>query len=120
MIYVVTAPCVDVLDRGCIDVCPVDCIYEGERSVYIQPDECVGCAACESVCPVEAIYREDEVPAQWSEHRTDNARFFPDVLGGRAAPLASPGGASRVGRVGVDTALVSRVETSDAPASGRT
>lgn len=66
MTYVIAQPCVDVKDKACIDECPVDCIYEGERSLYIHPDECVDCGACEPVCPVEAIYYEDDVPAQWS------------------------------------------------------
>ena len=54
-------PCVDLKDRACVDECPVDCIYEGERMLYIHPDECVDCGACEPVCPVEAIYYEDDV-----------------------------------------------------------
>lgn len=119
MIFVVAAPCVDVVDRGCIDVCPVDCIYEGARAVYIQPDECIGCGACEGVCPVEAIYREDDLPARWLSFKEDNARFFLEVLPGKGQPLGSPGGASRLGRVSVDTALVSSVEGADAKERSR-
>ena len=62
MTYVIAEPCVDLLDKACIEECPVDCIYEGERMLYIHPDECVDCGACEPVCPVEAIYYEDDVP----------------------------------------------------------
>ena len=69
MTYVIALPCVDVKDRACVDECPVDCIYEGERSLYIHPDECVDCGACEPVCPVEAIYYEDDLPEEW-EHTT--------------------------------------------------
>ena len=58
MTYVISQPCVDLKDKACIDECPVDCIYEGERMLYIHPDECVDCGACEPVCPVEAIYYE--------------------------------------------------------------
>ena len=54
MTYVIAEPCVDVKDKSCIEECPVDCIYEGSRMLYIQPDECVDCGACEPVCPVEA------------------------------------------------------------------
>src|SRR4051812_47784241 len=57
--YVIAEPCVDVLDRACVEECPVDCIYEGARMLYIHPDECVDCGACEPVCPVEAIFYED-------------------------------------------------------------
>jgi len=56
MTYVIGEPCIDVMDRACVEECPVDCIYEGGRSLYIHPDECVDCGACEPVCPVEAIY----------------------------------------------------------------
>ncbi|HXT89920.1 MAG TPA: ferredoxin family protein, partial [Trebonia sp.] len=56
MTYVIGETCADVLDRACVEECPVDCIYEGERMLYIHPDECVDCGACEPVCPVEAIY----------------------------------------------------------------
>ena len=91
MTYVIAQPCIDVLDRACVDECPVDCIYEGARALYIHPDECVDCGACEPVCPVEAIFYEDDVPTPWSPFIADNARFFTDPLPGRSAALASPG-----------------------------
>jgi NAD-dependent dihydropyrimidine dehydrogenase PreA subunit len=106
MTYVIAEPCVDVLDRACVDECPVDCIYEGERALYIHPDECVDCGACEPVCPVEAIFYENDVPPQWTDYTKDNARFFTDVLAGRDEPLGSPGGAAKLGPLGVDTPLV--------------
>lgn len=92
--YVIALPCVDVKDKSCIEECPVDCIYEGDRMMYIQPDECVDCGACEPVCPVEAIYYEDDVPSQWSEYKEINTEFFDE--------LGSPGGASKVGPVAKD------------------
>ena len=58
MTYVIGEPCIDVMDRACVDECPVDCIYEGERALYIHPDECVDCGACEPVCPVVRRGRE--------------------------------------------------------------
>ncbi|WP_448073690.1 ferredoxin [Georgenia yuyongxinii] len=106
MTYVIAAPCIDVLDRACVDECPVDCIYEGERSLYIQPDECVDCGACEPVCPVEAIYYEDDLPGPFQLFLADNARFFDQPLPGRSAAIGSPGGAGRLGVVGADTDLV--------------
>jgi NAD-dependent dihydropyrimidine dehydrogenase PreA subunit len=87
--YVIAEPCVDVKDKACIEECPVDCIYEGVRSLYIQPDECVDCGACEPACPVEAIFYEDDVPPTWKPFTKDNVDFF--------AELGSPGGASKVG-----------------------
>lgn len=62
MTYIITQPCVDVKDAACVDVCPVDCIYEGARMYYINPDECIDCAACEPVCPVAAIFSQDATP----------------------------------------------------------
>ena len=84
MTYVIAQPCVDVKDKACIEECPVDCIYEGARMLYIHPDECVDCGACEPVCPVEAIFYEDDVPDQWSSYTQNNADFFEE--------LGSPGG----------------------------
>ena len=96
--YVITQPCVDVLDKACIDECPVDCIYEGDRMLYIHPDECVDCGACEPVCPVEAIYYEDDVPDKWKDFYNANVEFFSD--------LGSPGGAAKTGKIGKDHPLV--------------
>ncbi len=106
--YVIAEPCIDVMDRACVDECPVDCIYEGGRSLYVHPDECVDCGACEAVCPVLAIYYEDDLPADWKVYQEDNARFFTEPLPGRAEPLGSPGGAQKLGALGVDTALVTQ------------
>src|SRR6185312_17391396 len=106
MTYVIGQPCVDIKDRACVDECPVDCIYEGARMLYIHPDECVDCGACEPVCPVEAIYYEDDLPEPLQPYQADNARFFAERLPGRDTPLGSPGGAAKTGVVGVDTALV--------------
>ncbi|WP_256934369.1 ferredoxin [Microbacterium sp. BF1] len=86
MTYVIALPCVDVKDKACIDECPVDCIYEGERSLYIHPDECVDCGACEPVCPVEAIYYEDDLPDEWqaptpgtpAQERAKDAQYLQD------------------------------------------
>ena len=106
MTYVIGEPCIDVMDRACVEECPVDCIYEGARSLYIHPDECVDCGACEPVCPVEAIYYEDDLPTELEPYKDDNARFFIEPLPGRDEPLGSPGGASRAGVIGTDTELV--------------
>jgi NAD-dependent dihydropyrimidine dehydrogenase PreA subunit len=96
--YVIAQPCVDLKDKACIEECPVDCIYEGERMLYIHPDECVDCGACEPVCPVEAIYYEDDVPEQWKDYYKANVEFFDD--------LGSPGGAAKMGLIEKDHPLV--------------
>ena len=105
MTYVIGAACADVMAKSCVRECPVDCIYEGARSLYINPEECVDCGACKSVCRMDAIYYESDLPTDQHQHLADNAAFFRDTLP-REAPLGSPGGASDVGPVGVDTLLV--------------
>ena len=98
MTYVIALPCIDVKDRACVDECPVDCIYEGGRALYIHPDECVDCGACEPVCPVEAIFFEDDLPDEWAEFKDVNAEVFDDI--------GSPGSAARVGPVATDHPLI--------------
>ena len=102
MTYVIAQPCVDVKDKACIEECPVDCIYEGKRMLYIQPYECVDCGACDPVCPVEAIYYSDDLPEEWAGYGGANAGFF-DVLG-------SPQGAAAVGRTEHDHPLIAAEE----------
>jgi NAD-dependent dihydropyrimidine dehydrogenase PreA subunit len=104
--YVIAAPCIDVTDKSCVEECPVDCIYEGDRKLYINPKECIDCGACEPVCPVEAISQDRRVPDEHEEFVADNVRFFAQPLPGRDAPLGTPGGAHKVGPLGVDTELV--------------
>ncbi|MGB7961924.1 MAG: ferredoxin [Propionicimonas sp.] len=98
MTYVITQPCVDVKDRACVEECPVDCIYEGNRSLYIHPDECVDCGACEPVCPTEAIFYEDDLPADQVVYTAVNAEFFDEI--------GSPGGAAKMGVIDYDHPLV--------------
>ena len=106
MTYVISSACVDVMHKSCVQECPVDCIYEGNRSLYINPDECVDCGACKLACEAGAIYYETDLPDYEQRHLDDNAAFFTEVLPGRDAPLGSPGGADTFGPVGVDTPLV--------------
>jgi NAD-dependent dihydropyrimidine dehydrogenase PreA subunit len=98
MTYIITQPCIDVLDKTCVEECPVDCIYEGERMLYIHPDECVDCGACEPVCPVDAIFFEDDLPGELGEYHQANVEFF--------AQLGSPGGASKTGKINADHPIV--------------
>ena len=106
MTFVVGAACVDVLDRACLEECPVDCIFIGDRMAYIQPDLCTDCGACEPACPVEAIYFEDDLPPGQGQFRAENRRFFDEPLPGRTEPLGDSGSATATGELGVDTAYV--------------
>jgi NAD-dependent dihydropyrimidine dehydrogenase PreA subunit len=87
MTYVIAEPCIDVTDQACVDVCPVDCIHfeEGtDRMLYIDPDECIDCGACEPECPVEAIFTEEDVPDEWKAYTAVNATWFNDKDGARS------------------------------------
>ena len=84
----------------------MDCIYEGARALYINPEECIDCGACEPVCPSDAIYYQDDLPDELRPYLEDNARFFLETLPGRAHPVGTPLGAKSVGPIGVDTELV--------------
>ena len=75
--YIIAEPCIDIKDRSCVDVCPVDCIHEFERMLIIDPEECIDCGACEPECPVEAIFPEDALPGQVGAVRQDQLRLRP-------------------------------------------
>ena len=80
MTYIIAQPCIDVKDKACVEVCPVDCIHtvDGEDvdQLFIDPDECIDCGACEPECPVEAIFTEEDLPAEWSHFLKINADYF--------------------------------------------
>ncbi len=75
MTYIIAEPCINVKDTACVDVCPVDCIHPRKDEpdftdapqLYINPDECIDCGACEPACPVAAIFPEEEVPEKWKQ-----------------------------------------------------
>ena len=84
MVYVITEPCINEKDQSCVEVCPVDCIhpktgepgFEQAAQLFINPEECIGCGACEPVCPVAAIFPEDAVPEEWKHFIKMNADHF--------------------------------------------
>ena len=84
MTRVITSKCIGTKDTSCVDVCPVDCIhpkkdaagFAGSPQLYINPDECIDCGACESACPVNAIFPEDEVPADQKQYIEINKAHF--------------------------------------------
>ncbi len=76
MTYIIAEPCIGTIDRACVDACPVNCIYEGPDQLYIKPEECIDCAACEPECPVTAIFEESNVPEQWKSFIPKNYDYF--------------------------------------------
>ena len=79
MTYVIAQPCIDVKNKACVDVCPVSCIYlesdDLDRMLYIHPDECIECGACEPECPVNAIFHESALPEEWREFHQLNVQW---------------------------------------------
>jgi len=87
MPYVISKACIDEVDASCIEVCPVDCIHyeEGvDRKLYIEPEECIDCGACEPACPVSAIYAEEDLPESESVFTEIDALWFRDKDAARA------------------------------------
>ena len=68
MAYVVCEPCYDCKYTDCVTVCPMDCFYQDEHMLYIDPQACIDCGACAPECPVDAIYEEATVPAHWTKY----------------------------------------------------
>lgn len=89
MTFVVTESCIKCKYTDCVEVCPVDCFYEGPNMLVINPDECIDCALCEPECPVNAIYSEDELPADQQEFLEINERLaakWPNIVEIKPAP----------------------------------
>ena len=82
MTYIIAEPCIDIKDRSCVDVCPVDCIHEADRMLVIDPEECIDCGYCEPSCPVSAIVPGDGVPPDQRAFVEINAAW---PVGGRDA-----------------------------------
>lgn len=84
MAYSIAEPCINVKDTACVDVCPVDCIHPKKEEpdfanafqLYIDPNECIDCGACEPVCPVEAIFENEALPEKWKHFAKANADYY--------------------------------------------
>ena len=88
MTHVITGRCIDSRDQSCVEVCPVECIYETDAMLVIHPGECIDCGACVPECPVEAIYSEPNTPSQWASYIQLNAE--------RATALKAAGGEAHI------------------------
>src|SRR2546422_9048300 len=94
MAYIIVRLCRDCLDTGCVAVCPVDCIYEytgtdreqWPNQLYIHPDECIDCGACEPECPWQAIFEEVAVPAGVKDDTPLHYKKMGDNAGVQSAP----------------------------------
>lgn len=79
MTFVVTDACIKCKYTDCVEVCPVDCFYEGENMLVIHPDECIDCGVCEPECPIEAIKPESEDLIDWVEINREYALQWPNI-----------------------------------------
>lgn len=89
MTFVVVEDCIKCKHTDCVEVCPVDCFYEGPNMLVIHPDECIDCALCEPECPVDAIFSEDELPedqAVFLELNADLAEVWPVITEMKESP----------------------------------
>lgn len=89
MTFVVTEQCINCKYSDCVEVCPVDCFYEGPNILVINPDECIDCALCEPECPVEAILAEDDLTDKQQEYVQLNAELsekWPNINVRKDAP----------------------------------
>ena len=89
MTFVVTENCIKCKYTDCVEVCPVDCFYEGPNFLVIHPDECIDCALCEPECPVNAIVSEDDLPATQHNFLALNAelaKVWPNITVKKDAP----------------------------------
>lgn len=87
MPYVVTEACIRCKYMDCVEVCPVDCFYEGKNMLVINPDECIDCGVCEPECPAEAILPDTEESAEkWLELNRNYAESWPNITRKKDAP----------------------------------
>ncbi|MYA20787.1 MAG: ferredoxin family protein [Chloroflexi bacterium] len=118
MTFVITQPCIDVQDQSCVEVCPVDCIHyeEGpDRMLYIEPEVCIDCGACEPACPVSAIFEEADLPEDQAHFLEINALWFEDAAAARARVVDIPALEEAVAAAA--TSAPAAEEASEAPAA---
>lgn len=83
MTYLVTDNCVKCKHTDCVSVCPVDCFYEGENFIVINPTECIDCGVCVPECPIDAIVQDSDLPepdrTKWIEINTEYSEIWPNI-----------------------------------------
>jgi NAD-dependent dihydropyrimidine dehydrogenase PreA subunit len=87
MTYVIAAPCIDHMDRACVEACPFDAISNEhgiDRKMFIDPDACQDCGSCEVACPNQAIYPSDELPGPWADFAWTDMAWYRDRNAARA------------------------------------
>ncbi len=114
MTYVVTENCIKCKFTDCVEVCPVDCFYEGENMLVIHPDECIDCGVCVPECPAEAIVSDSEPAAtsRWLELNRKYAEIWPNITAKKAAPSDADEQNGRPGKAAEFSPVPARVSES--------
>ena len=100
--YVVNESCIKCKLMDCVEVCPVDCFYEGENMLVIHPDECIDCGVCEPECPVEAIKPDTEPNLEkWLGINAEYAKTWPNITVKREPPADSKGVGGEAGQAAI-------------------
>ena len=90
MTYLVNDKCIGCKHMDCVEVCPVDCFYEGENMLVINPDECIDCGVCEPECPVDAIITDaEDTGNRWLDINTEYANKWPNITEARPDDVPS-------------------------------
>ena len=102
MTFVVTENCIKCKYTDCVEVCPVDCFYEGENMLVIHPDECIDCGVCEPECPAEAIVADNAPSATefWLDLNRKYSDLWPNIVSRKPAPADADEQNGREGKVG--------------------
>ena len=104
MTFVVVEQCIKCKYMDCVEVCPVDCFYEGPNMLVIHPDECIDCALCEPECPVDAILSEDDLSEEeqiYLELNTELAEIWPNITEMKEAPADAKDWEGKPGKLGL-------------------
>ena len=113
MTYVVTENCIKCKYTDCVEVCPVDCFYEGENMLVIHPDECIDCGVCVPECPAEAIFSDAEPAASpmWLDLNSKYASEWPNINAKKPAMHDADEEDGRAGKLSELSSLLANVDT---------
>lgn len=98
MTYIVNDLCVKCKHTTCVEVCPVDCFYEGDLMLVINPDECIDCGVCVSECPIGAIEEESEENIIWAERGKELSKIWPNITKIKPALLEAEEFKDKIGK----------------------
>ena len=118
MTYIVNENCIKCKFTDCVEVCPVDCFYEGENMLVIHPDECIDCGVCEPECPVDAIKPDTEPGLEkWLELNREYSEKWPNITSKKEALAGRRSVPRREGKIQEVSSCRNRARATDFPAA---